>query len=86
MAEQKLTLEQMERVKIVIHGLARRGNAWGIGIERQIAGKSAEEQRRVILGSVGQMYEVLLALRMATDSERSAAEIEASLQASGRRT
>jgi hypothetical protein len=62
---QKLTEAQWAKVEIGLHSLAKHGNAWGMGITRQIEGKSTEERRRIILGAVGQMWEAMMCLQLA---------------------
>lgn len=74
---------QLARLEVVLQELARRNNAWGIGIAKQIAGRNAGEKKRIISGAFGQMYEAMLSMQMAMQSDRTPAEIAASLTASG---
>jgi len=83
--QQHLTDAQIERIEVVISELAKRGNAWGIAIDKQllIGGLNMEARRRIVLGAYGQMYEAMLCINMAMTSTRTPAEILASLKESG---
>lgn len=83
--QQHMTDEQIARVEIVIKDLAKCGNAWGIGIGKQIAGKQPEQKRRLILGAVGQMWEAMLSIQMAMDSTRTPEQVRQALQQGRRR-
>lgn len=80
---QQVTDAQIERIEIAILQLAQRGNAWGLGLEKQIVGKGKDEKRRLILGAYGQMYEAMLCVQMAMTSTRTPEQVKAELAQSG---
>ena len=82
-----VTDEQIARIEVVIAELAKKKNAWGIGILKQLTehGKDAAMRRRIILGSYGQMYEAMLSIQMALQSNRTPEQVKAALAAQGKR-
>jgi len=60
-----LTPEQIGRIEFAVGELARRGNFVAQAVERALKGKSANEKRKVVAVTYGQMYEAMLGFQMA---------------------
>ncbi len=74
-----LTPEQIERIEVTVGELARRGNFVAQAVERALNGKAANEKRKIVAVTYGQMYEAMLGFQMAMDSGRNAKEVKAAL-------
>jgi hypothetical protein len=71
---------QVKRLSVVISELAQRGNPFGQAMQKSIKGKPLAEQRIIIAGSYARMYEAMLCLDMAIESDRSAEQVAAQLK------
>lgn len=74
-----VTSEQIDRIELIIHALAKRENPLAMGIERQIKDQSPAEKRRLILGFYGKTFEFMVSVQMAMDSTRTVEQIKAAL-------
>ena len=80
---EQLTQEQFDRIEVVVVELARRENPQAMALAKLIVGKPQVEKRRLILGTWGKLFEFMLSVQMAMNSERSIEEVRAALRMGG---
>lgn len=61
--------EQIARMEVVIHDMAKRGNFAAIGLSKELMPlASMQNKRRIILGAYAHFYELMVCLNMALSS------------------
>jgi len=76
-----ITDEQIERMALVIHDLAKRGNFAAIGVSKTLMPVSSmHEKRRIIFGTYAHLFELLTCLNMSLSSTADVDEMKRKLE------
>jgi len=70
---------QLMRVEVVISELSKRGNQFAVAIHKSIRQKSKEDKRKIIANAYAMMYNALLSINMAIESQNTPLNVQRSL-------
>jgi hypothetical protein len=70
---------ELMRVEVVISELSKRGNLFAVAIHKSLKQKSKEDKRKIIANAYAMMYNALLSINMAIESQNSPLNVQRSL-------